>query len=63
MMDGGPFFPCHLPSINKVTDQGVGALIFALAIGVISRAYLKSIVPLPYTVQVLVVSDYMECLK
>lgn len=42
--------------LRQVTDQGVGALIFALAIGVVARSYLRSVVPLPYTVQVLVVS-------
>ncbi|CAN0007156.1 unnamed protein product [Pylaiella littoralis] len=39
---------------EDVTDQGVGAIVFALAIGVVCRAYIMSIVPLPYTVQILV---------
>ncbi|CAM9338058.1 unnamed protein product [Discosporangium mesarthrocarpum] len=40
---------------HDVMDQGVGALVFALAIGVVCRSYLRSIIPLPYTVQVLMV--------
>ncbi|CAM9412929.1 unnamed protein product [Chrysoparadoxa australica] len=39
---------------DPVSDQGVGALVLALCIGVICRAYLKQYIPLPYTVLVLV---------
>eukprot|EP00752_Nemacystus_decipiens_P004872 g4435.t1 len=39
---------------DDVTDQGVGAVVFALALGVITRAYIMNFIKLPYTVQILV---------
>jgi NhaP-type Na+/H+ or K+/H+ antiporter len=38
-----------------VSDNGVGALVCALAVGVICRAYLKHWIPLPYTVMILLI--------
>lgn len=34
----------------------MGAVVFALALGVVTRAYIMNFIKLPYTVQILVVS-------